>query len=449
MSIGLRVVESVRVMFELVNRDHPLRELKYSRPFNQMLQLENRDLFITECENGVNDAFRVFHVRGKYYGVCDFGFPQFIMDEHNSKLLSSYSIQWEIIRGRRYVGNFLMQDWIKNAYFHRLALFSMSNSFNHPDSWKWFMTGSGGFTFTYPNLYLMRALERVGHDRVKIRIDKKVLYTDTESKQFIDHMIDPTRLMSWAIDHGVQCNLYDYPDLVTVIATDGYTVKPGEYGPFNPLDSYMCAHAYFSTLSPGTRYSDFKNTQTWKVKAASALMRELLKQGPNDQRRLRAIGMKQLSPNIIVVRMSNGFYYGYDPISRTAIDVSGHAFNMMIAAGYGAVDIGRYFDTVRAVTSVALTRGKKDPEYLRLIQEKVLTEDALKNPFKVWHSHADYAAALNAYIDGAKDLGYAINPWVIRIVWKKLREITKAIPEFVDVKRKALDSTVRAVVGRK
>jgi hypothetical protein len=452
--LGHRQVEALRVMLELIHRDEPIYQpFVENRMLQKMAQLERRFTFLLPGTMGVNFGYRCVVISGVPLLLCDFSFPLYILKDQNLGALSKVSLQMEVMRGRRLVGNFLAMPWIKGAYLHRVALFSLSNTMNSLHAWQEFMKGGGDFTFNYPNpsavaTYGERPVSRIKIFTIKSPVSSSdVMVTKSETKEFSDWMQPPSRMMAWALFSGIKCYQYSYPDFAAVMCSDGYDIGKGEFGPFNPNDRFMGCFTYFTTRSPGTEFPDYRNTQTWWVKAPTALLRRELFMGPDDARRYRAIGIKLL-PIETRVFLKKDYYYGFIPSLDRAIDVSGHAISMLIMAGLGMVDIGRYWDTVMAMSKVALSKPGSNQEYVAMIKERVLTEDALHDPYKVWHSIWDYRAALNAYIAGAKDMRYPISVWVVRITQYKLDEMEQLLPELRNLKRNALDALVRAAVKR-
>jgi len=445
--LGRSQVDHIRVMLELIDREHSFGFGVKNALFRQMNQLEHRKVFLMNASLGRNDGYRGFVIGGKLYTLCDFGFPQYLFTPELVRKLEGQHIGMELMRGRRIVGNFLTMPWIKGKYLHRIALFSLSNDSNPVDAWKVFASGGGRFTFNYPFMAGVRQYTRVRQAKVGVTLEQRKMVTTIATRSFSDHMVHPSRIMSWMLESGVECYQYGFQDFCAMMCSEGYDIAQGEFGPFNANDSYMQTHMYYTTMGPGTRFSDYRNTQTWWVKAPTAMLRDVLRMGPDDARYYRAVGIKLLPTKTRVFRTKGDYYYGYLVDLDRVIDVSGHAISMLIMAGFGTVDIGRYWDTVRAISEVALRRVRS-VEYEQMIKDKVLTEDALHEPYKVWHSIWDYRAALNAYIVGARNMRYPLCPWVIRITQYKLDQLEASLPELITLKRAKMDALVRAAAKR-
>jgi 23S rRNA U2552 (ribose-2'-O)-methylase RlmE/FtsJ len=394
--------------------------------------------------HGYQLGFRVMKFGRLWYSILDSTYPI----TRITKELESWTpipVGVELLRGRYIRGDFLTMDWIKRPRFHRQALFSISNTLNPATAWKTFMDGGGDFTFNYPTVYASTAfMNSPRFARVRVEIAGRRVTVFAESDTFQDHLVDPNRITCYAKELGIPISQLSYPDFLAVRLSEGYAPINGMYGPNQPRDGFMNTWTYFTSQRvPGYPWPEQYNTQTWWVKTPSASLRFLFRQGANDQRVYRAIALKRLTPQAQVLRMDDKFF-GWLPEYQVGVDLSGHALSMLIMAGYGVVDLARYWDTVLAYTEQAVTKGKKDKGYLQLVRDKRVTEDALVSPFKLWHTYWDFLAALYAYIIMAKDLKYTVNPWVIRITHKGLKAIELIGGDFKPFKRKSFDSQVLA-----
>jgi hypothetical protein len=396
---------------------------------------------VLKCTVGANLGFRMFY-HGGLYSLFDTRFPVCDWTPELQDRLSSVEWRHELLRGRLVVGNFLHMDWILDQRYHRLALFSISNGQNDPDAWKSFMKGDGGFTFCYPYREAARAFSTTDMPhRVRIEVRDK-MYTQSGSNVWVDHFASPVRIQSYAYDNGIRCGSYIYPDFLTMLNSNTNYKPIGMVGPVNPRDAYMNVWMYFSSMLPfGHPWPDQLNTQTWWVKTPSSTLREVFRQGPDDQKALRGIAYPYID-GCVAVSDGKGRWYGWLKEKRLGVDASGHAVNMLIMASYEVIDLPRYWDAVIANARASLKKGRKPHEYKKLVSLGRVTEDALHDPYRVWHGYYDYLAALYTYIIGAKTLKYAVNPWVVRITYKKLEELKRDVPETVNLRRKELDARI-------
>jgi hypothetical protein len=267
-----------------------------------------------------------------------------------------------------------------------------------------------------------------------------MVFTETSKGTWFDYDVDPNRIASYRRD----ISFYTYPDFLTLILSNGYHPSYGEYGPVNPRDPFQNCWNFFSTEKPDAYpWPDQLNTQTWWVKMPSSRLRAIWNQAPDDQRNMRGEALTSLTPNAVsVLHEESGYWYGYLPEYDVVVDISGHAISMLIMAGQGVVDIIRYWDTVGAMLGQSLTTGKKNRQYLELVKAGRVTEDATVHPFKLWHTVWDYWGALYAYVQGAKEMKYPINVWVVRATYTRLKEIEVEFPQIKTFKRKELRSRV-------
>jgi hypothetical protein len=280
--------------------------------------------------------------------------------------------------------------------------------------------------------------------RVKVEVDGKVMVTDTGSRKWRDHMINPNRVISYAQSRRVPLYAYTYEDFITVFASKNNTMMEGRYGPLYPQDPFMKSWTYFSTIPPDNYpWPDMINTQSWWVKIPTSTLREMLHQGSNDLRVYRALAMKQVGAKV-VKDPETGYFYGI--IGESVINVSGHVISMLLMAGKGVIDVRRYWDVVAAQLGQAMTKKKKNKLYTKLARSGKLTEDATANPFKIWHTYWDYYCAVITYIIMTNDLKMKFDPWVVRISIKSLNAMEDNYPTKTLIRRDLLDK-FRRIAG--
>jgi hypothetical protein len=407
-----------------------------------------RPIMVNYIPVGRASGFRAFR-NGRYWMALSAKYQQHVIVDHEMQKRWEGERYWpeQLLAGCILRGDFLRMDWIRASKLHRMALFSISNSVNAEDAWKWFCGGSDNFTFNYFLKGAVREYIRRPSEREKLALTGSLVYTDTGSAKWVDHIAVPSRILSWMQDHRCHGACYTFPDFLALMNTDSAGKTPAGYSEVcNPRDAYSNCWIYYSSILPYNHpWPDRMNTQTWWVKIPSIVLRRFFKEGPDDQRKVRAAAVSMLSEKCVAVRdPETGFWYGWLVEMRRAVDVSGHAISMLIMSGYGVVDISRYWDTVIAMVGQALT-SKKDKAYLKLIAEGNLTEDATVNPFELWHTSFDYRAALNAYILLAKDRDFHVDAWTIRMTLKKLKELEMRFPKSKTKTRGKLDARVASL----
>jgi 23S rRNA U2552 (ribose-2'-O)-methylase RlmE/FtsJ len=389
-----------------------------------------------------NVGFRTVILGGVVIRLINTAMASCLTAQYSLIALRALDWKYEIQRGRRIHGNFLTAEWVGRSQHHKVALFSISNMLNQPDAWKEVVRWNH-VTFNYPVKLLAESFSKLNHPRVSGVVRNGVWEVTTDNFVFRDWFEDPARISSYCHDNKLDITLYTHTDFVTLMASQDYRMIKGGNGPHNPRDAYLNCWCTYSTKHPQyAPWPEFLNTQTWWVKTPTAALRSFWHQGPDDQREYRGLAMLRLPVHTDVVYV-DGKIYGYIPSLDVAVDTSGHAISMLIMSAIGVVDINRYWDTVSAMTTVALFPKTRPDVYKTLVKQKLLTEDAIHFPYKLWHSYWDFLAAVFTYIIMAKDLLYPVNPWVIRLSVKRLNELAVKHPEFKTVKRAILDRSVK------
>jgi hypothetical protein len=389
-------------------------------------------------------GFRIVRIGSVYYRLfCE-------NDYSHAPPMSVFSLleRDDYMKLQLSAGSFIKADALhmqpKPKGYHVNAFFSISNEVNGKDSWllmaDWARHNT--ISFCFPVAMPCDAFIEKGYSRVIMVRKRDRIFVDTGTRKWVDYVADPARVCARMRTLGVELFSYTAPDFLTLLNTDEvYGTPQGFAQPCNPRDPYLNCWIFFSTMKP-SQYPrpDLLNTQTWWVKVPSIVIRDYFREGQEDQRKLRgkALALMGIEP----VFMEDGKVYGWDPETSRAVDVSGHAISMLICASWGVVDINRYWDTVIFMARMAL--GERDATYTMLIERGWLTEDALKSPFKLWHTVLDYRAAVYAYLVLAKERSVPINIWVLRSTLLKLGELgnIKGIQGF---RRRDLDALIQSV----
>jgi hypothetical protein len=399
--------------------------------------------FKTKCCPYTGRGFRIIKLGSRFYELRSHSASEFRLTPELTQAINRDSsfITSQLMIGRFVHGVFKTSIPLHIGHIH--GLFSVSNVFNPSDFWKFIIDSDQECTFCYPNAIAARHLQhsQVQH-RIKISISGNIMTTDTGNDLWQDHMVNPNDVLLYAQSKGVKLFLYTFEDFVSVMATDEeYRMMRGRYGPAFMQDPFLRSWSFFSTIAP--RYypwPDWTNTQTWWVKIPTSTLRRVWNQTSQEQREYRRITMNGLGWQVVKDH-SNGYYYG---ITKTGhiVDVSGHAISMLIMAGMGVVDIVRYWDTVAAQLRQALTNKRKAKTYTHLVRNGYLTEDAISNPYKTWHTYWDYYAAIGVYVVMAKDLKYPLDLKVVRMSIRSLNAMEKRNPT-----KRYMRKSLRAKVG--
>jgi hypothetical protein len=399
---------------------------------------------------GTNLGFRVFGVGGVLWRIHDERQAFFrVTEDLLSWGLASWPVGVTLLLGRFLKGNFLDEEWIYRSDLHRVALFSISNVINPRDAWKRFTRGTWNWTFNYLNPGPTRAFVKSSHpSRVQMSTHGSRAITHTATGTWTDWMVDTSTIVTGvrALSYDLAFGAYTHPDFLTLsntIDSDVDTVSFQKSS--NPRDGFMnCWMTYSTIMSPGAPWPDQMNTQTWWVKVPTATLRLLHHEDADSQRLVRAKAVSMLTPKAVAIYSEDaGHHYGWLPEFGVSVDPSGHAISMLIMAGVGSVDIGRYWDTVLAMMSEYFRRGKKSVAYKRLIRAGDLTEDAVHHPYKLWHTVWDYRAAVVSYILMGKEQKIPIHPRVIRYSLKRLQRYEEEHPKIKTYSRKRIDASIR------
>jgi hypothetical protein len=402
------------------------------------------NLYDFECNASLYDGkmgFRLILVGNSFYSLTSKHRSRIKLTPELERTFYSDSkiMRTQMMLGRYVSHNFLRLSW--GNEFHAMAMFSISNVINGKDAWK-YLVDRGNCSFCYFNPSLIRHMvDTISEHRLSVSYKGDIVYTiSSTGNKWRDYMVNPNRIMAYALSKRKTLFMYTFKDFVTLMASKDQQMIQGRYGPFDSTDPYMNSWIFYSTIPiPNYPWPDHLNTQTWWVKVPTSILRNVWRQGPNDQRDFRAVAMIIMGAEV-VRDPEDGYYYGW--LNGNAINVSGHFISMLIMSGEGVIDIRRYLDTVKAQLTQAVSNNKKSPSYKRLIKEGNLTEDATRKPFKVWHTYYDYISSIYAYIVMAGHLKFKIDVWAVRIAFKSLNMMESDVPtaQFI---RKRLNSKVR------
>jgi hypothetical protein len=360
--------------------------------------------------------------------------------------LIDQSVRDMLTQGCLIEGNYLQMNWIYRSKLHRIALYSISNTINGRSGWQKFVTGTQNWTFSYPSPTHVEALV-AGSVTSRVSVQKKddAIVTTTSTSVWTDYMVDMSRVVVYCRNQGLLMGAYNHPDFLALLHFDeDYNVRYSSARSSNPRDGFINCWIYYSTILPSTApWPSRLNTQTWWVKVPTASLRELLKEDADTQREVRGRAVQALTLSATAVVDEEGKWFGWLPEFEVGVDISGHAVSMLIMAGFGAVDIGRYWDTVMAITAEHFRKGKKSKIYRAIIRKADLTEDAVRSPFKLWHTMWDYRGAVATYILMGQQQRIPLHPRVIQYSLQRIEKFEQEEPNIKRARRKEFDGKVK------
>jgi hypothetical protein len=404
---------------------------------------------VSPAVKGVNIGFRVYGIGKKMWRLHDDHIAHFhATPEWQSWGILDWPVRVTLLLGCFLRENFLQTKWINRSHLHRVALFSLSNIMNPRDAWIQFTSGTQNWTFNYLNPRSVSAFVKSSHpSRVLVtREGRNVVKTRTDTATWIDRSVDTSTIVVTLRRLGYTFGAYTHPDfLMLANSHEDLSPRRGFQHSSNPRDGFMnCWITYSTLMSPGAPWPDQMNTQTWWVKVPTAALRMLHHEDADTQRLVRSRAVEFLTPDAVRVYDGEaGHHYGWLPEYQVAVDPSGHAISMMIMAGFGVVDIGRYWDTVLIMMDEHFRTGRKDPKYKQLIKMGNLTEDAVHNPFKLWHTIWDYRASVYAYVLMGDEQRIPLHPRLIQYSLERLNAYERVNPSIRVHRRKDLDARIR------
>jgi hypothetical protein len=298
--------------------------------------------------------------------------------------------------------------------------------------------------FNYPATSKMRAAIRHNKvDRLTLSIEGNVLVTDTGSHVWRDYMMDPNEVSLLY----PRMNVLQFEDWMTLRRMNGFEeMLMGRVSSCDMDQPFLRGWVYVTSDRIGNQpWPDQLNTQTWQVKMPTSILRDVFRVSADQLRELRRLGVMLLTKLSLTYDLEDGKWVGYIPEFDVGVDVSGHAISMLIMAGIGGVDINRYFETVYAMISQRFNR-KKDPGYKAVIASRWVTEDAIRFPYKLWHTVWDYRAAINTYVIMGRYVELKINIRTIKIAMRWLDKIEEDFPKIIRMKRKELRTKLNKVL---